>query len=123
LTLAGVGNSASYTAGKVKLMDFDTVNELLGGVPANASAIAYWKRTGNTTNLPAVIGPPKHPPNPCVPLAKVWNIILTKVPAGPAQNQALTVVLRQMTKFQCDANITRDETQSPPILIDVQPTP
>lgn len=123
ITIAGVGNSAGYTGGGVKLMDFDQVSEMVGGLPANASAIAYWKRTDNTANLPAVVGPPAHPPSPCVPLGKVWNIILTKVKNPAAQRIALTAVLRQMTKFECNADITRDENQSPPAIIDIRPTP
>ena len=122
-TLAGVGNSASFTAGNVKLMDFDTASDMVGGLPANASAIAYWKRTENTANLPAVVGPPTVPPSPCLPLRKVWNIIRTKVPGGTEQSRALTAVLRQMTKFECNADITRDENQSPPAIIDISPTP
>jgi hypothetical protein len=122
-TLAGVGNSAGYTGGPVKLADFDQASEMLGGFPANASAIAYWHRTDNTANLPAVVGPPVFPPNPCVPLSKVWNIIRVKVKNPAAQRTALTAVLRQMTKFECTADITRDENQSPPAIIDIRPTP
>jgi hypothetical protein len=122
LTIAAVGNSAPFTHGNVTLMDFENKTDTLLGYPNGTPPLGWYQRTDKTANLAAVITP-QLPPSPCKALSVVWNIVITKVPEGTARRAATRSILRAMTRHDCRANITRDESANPAAVIDISPTP
>lgn len=122
LTLSGVGGSAGPVKGNVTMMEFEQNHQTLLGYPWGQPPLGWYKRTQATAHVLAAINP-NLPPNPCKALGQVWNIILTKVPAGKPRDNALRVILRAMAKNECRADITRDETQNPAPINQIQPTP
>jgi hypothetical protein len=122
LTMSGVGGSAGPVNGNVTLMDFEQNQQTLLGYPWGQPPLGWYKRTSATAHVLAVLNP-NAPPNPCKALSQVWNLVITKVPAGKARDNALRVVLRAMAKKECRADISRDETQNPAPINQIRPTP
>ncbi|MBK7581496.1 MAG: hypothetical protein IPI67_14965 [Myxococcales bacterium] len=126
LTLAGVGSSAPPKSGKVRMQDFVEKTNLLLGYPDGPPQTppGYYRRVLATLHLHG-IGGPLYPPNPCNNLIKVYNVIIDKVPEGPARQHATDAVLRNMARKQCCVDLVRDgsvdETQEPATILSLRP--
>ena len=120
--------------GKVKLLVYVPVADLLLGDPPGLPLPRWFQRSVATTHL---VGPPptQFPPSPCRVHAFTWNSIVLTIPqpesavAASGSNDfeqaynSLSVVLGLMAISQCNLEITRDTTVSPNRVLSIRPVP
>jgi hypothetical protein len=106
---SGGGLSASVD----QLMDFDRSTGELWAIPPGQAVRAYV-HTSQTAHLPADLSR-FLPPDPCLPLARVWNIAVARGTNenGRAHARLFQALLGLMSDFECSATITTFKTDAP----------
>jgi hypothetical protein len=128
LTCSGLAFSHHHTwtppssgvGGPVQPMDYDVTTDILLGLPNGAPPLSSFLRDPLTADLPADIS--SYPPDPCNGIAQVWNAVLSNPSIGFWQRRQFEdVVLSVLATNQCPAQVVRDESVSPPVIMSIQP--
>ena len=120
--------------GKVKLIAYVPVADLLLGDPPGLAPPRWFQRSFATTHL---VGPPptQFPPSPCRVHAFTWNSIVVTIPQPESAVAAsgssdfeqaynsLSVVLGLMAISACNLEIVSDTTVTPNRVLSVRPVP
>jgi hypothetical protein len=110
------------TTGPVQEMDYDVTSDILLGLPGGAPPLSSFQRDPLTVDLAGIIS--TFPPDPCNGITQVWNAVLAdKFMSRFERRRVESLVLQVMATNQCAAQIVRDESVSPPVVISFQPIP
>jgi hypothetical protein len=111
LLFSGAAFSGGSTTSLDQLMDFDrTTGELLAypqGMP-----LSTFIHSANTLHLVADLSK-FLPPDPCIPLARVWNrVVRIETRTGLRFPVVFEILLSLMSDLQCKASITTTNVPS-----------
>jgi hypothetical protein len=109
LLVSGAAFSGGQTTSVDQLLDFDRATGELWASPPGRS-VAIYQHSVNTRHLVADLSR-FLPPDPCTPLARVWNIAVAhEERTGRVNPVHFEVLLELMSRFQCSATITTTTT-------------
>jgi hypothetical protein len=123
LLVSGAAFSGGQTSTSVdQLLDFNRQTGELWAFPPG-QAVAVFQHSRQTVHAAADLSR-FLPPDPCLPLARVWNIAVARENKPERNNPRLfEVLLGLMSDFQCNATITADmTTASPQPLLSISPS-
>lgn len=121
LFVSGAAFSGGSTTSVAQLMDFNKSTGELWAYPGGQGLTTYLHQP-NTVHVAANLS---HylPPNPCLPLARVWNMVVEHDDrTGQASTPMFEALLVVMSRFQCSATVTAD-SGSPQPIVTIAPAP
>jgi hypothetical protein len=119
LLVSGVAFSGGPTP--VQLMDFDRTTGELWGYP-QGQPLATYLHQPTTLHEKAILSR-FHPPDPCLPLAHVWNVVVEyDQRTGQVSTPVFDALLDVMSRFQCSATIDAG-SGSPQPIVTIAPAP
>ncbi len=125
LLVSGAAFSGGPATSVDQLIDFNrTTGELWAYTPGQT--VATYLHSGETRHLAADLSR-FLPPDPCLPLARVWNIAVNVEERTGRSNRAVFgVLIGLMSDFQCSATVTTTTTSNnntaPQPLASIAPT-
>jgi hypothetical protein len=95
-----------------QLMDFNRSTGELWAIPPG-QAVRVFVHTTQTAHLPADLSR-FLPPDPCLPLARVWNVAVARGTNanGRAHARLFEALIGLMSDFECSATITTFKTDA-----------
>lgn len=120
LLVSGVAFSGG-TPTPVQLMDYNRTTGELWAYP-QGQPLATYLHQPTTVHEKALLS---HflPPDPCLPLAHVWNVVVDyDQRSGQVSTPVFDALLEVMSRFQCSARINAD-SGSPQPIVTIAPAP
>ncbi len=118
---SGAAFSGGTTTAVAQLQDFNRDTGELWAYPSGQGLTTYLHQP-NTVHVAANLSI-FHPPDPCLPLARVWNVIVEHDDrTGQVSSQVFEALLGVMSRFQCSATVTADNGSPQPI-VTIAPAP
>jgi hypothetical protein len=124
LLVSGAALSGGQTSSVDRLLDFNRRTGELWATPPHQN-VALFLHSANTAHLAADLSR-FLPPDPCLPLARVWNIAVAREErvGRPVSTGLFEVLIGLMSDFQCSATITTTTTTTtaPQPMISISPS-